>query len=72
MTSPYAILTGAGLLALLGGCDAVEDVRLQHPDTGKVVVCLGASGEAELSAQSGCTEASKAKGYQGIESSARE
>lgn len=71
MTSPQAILTGAALLALLGGCDSVEDVRLQHPDTDKVVVCLGASGEAELSAQSECIEDFKAQGYQRIESSAR-
>ena len=71
MTSPQAILTGAVLLALLGGCDTVEDVRLQHPDTGKVVVCLGTSGEAELSAQSECVEDFKAQGYQRIESSAR-
>ena len=71
MTSPYAILTGAALLALLGGCDAVEDVRFQHPDTGKVVVCLGASGEAERSAQNECIEEFMAQGYQRIESSTR-
>ncbi len=71
MTSLHAILSGAVLLALLGGCDTVEDVRLQHPDTGDVVVCEGASGEAELSAQRGCIEDFKAQGYQRIESSAQ-
>ena len=71
MTSLHAILSGAALIALLGGCDAIEDVRLQHPDTGKVVVCLGASGEAELSVQSGCIEDFKTQGYQRIESSAQ-
>ena len=71
MTSRQAILTGAALLALLGGCETVKDVRLQHPDTGKVVVCEGASGEAELSAQRGCIEDFKAQGSQRIESSAQ-
>ena len=71
MTSPYAILTGAVLLALLGGCDTVEDVRLQHPNTGEVVICRGASGEAERSAQNECIEDFKAQGYQPIKSSAQ-
>ncbi len=77
MTSPQSILTGAVLIALLGGCETVKDVRLQHPDTGKVVVCEGASGvgqqEADraVSVQRGCIEDFKAQGYQRIESSAQ-
>ena len=71
MTSPYAILIGAVLLALVGACDAVEDVRLQHPNTGEVVLCIGASGEAERSAQNECIEDFMAQGYQRIESSTR-
>ena len=74
MTSPQAILTGAELIALLGGCGTVKDVRLQHPDTGKVVVCEGrsriinvATAELTILERRGCIEDFKAQGYQRIE-----
>ena len=74
MTSPQAILTGAALIALLGGCGSIKDVRLQHPDTGKVVVCEGASApinvataELRILERRGCIEDFKVQGYQRIE-----
>ena len=61
------------LLALLGACGTLKDVRLQHPDTGKVVVCEGRGGLTThgyalvLAEQRGCIEDFKAQGYQRIE-----
>ncbi len=61
------------LLVSLAACGTVKDVRLQHLETGKVVVCEGKSGlptdalAPAVLEQRGCIEDFKVQGYQRIE-----
>ena len=64
-----ATLLLALLLLPLAACATVKEVRLQHPDTGKIVVCEGKSGlnsrkyPTAVNEQRGCIQDFKEQGY---------
>ncbi len=57
------------LLLPLAACSTIKDVRLQHPDTGKIAVCEGKSGvrsreyPTAVLEQRGCIQDYKEQGY---------
>ena len=62
------VLLALSLLPLVA-CASVEEVRLQHPDTGAVAVCKGKSGlnsrkyPTAVNEQRGCIQDYKEQGY---------